>query len=91
MEIILHAGFHTTATTMIQKTLEGNSDALASHGIGYTHHRRFRRNFTIPCQHVLTDGRRHASNSELERTTAQMASFIEAEIGANTKRVIFFR
>ncbi|GGO59618.1 hypothetical protein SAMN05444398_1106 [Roseovarius pacificus] len=47
---ILHGGFHKTASTHIQSTLNRNKKKLQRHGITYVHHRDTRKKLTVPCQ-----------------------------------------
>lgn len=49
-EVILHGGFHKTATTHIQGILKRNSGYLERHGTRYVHHRQTRKEFTVPVQ-----------------------------------------
>lgn len=48
--VILHGGFHKTATSHVQSTLGRNSGYLAKRGVAYVHHRDTRKQLTIPCQ-----------------------------------------
>lgn len=48
--IVLHGGFHKTATTFLQKSLQRNGGRLARAGIHYVPHRDLRKEFTVPCQ-----------------------------------------
>lgn len=47
---VLHGGFHKTATTFLQKSLQRNKGKLAKSGVHYVPHRDLRKNFTVPCQ-----------------------------------------
>ena len=47
---VLHGGFHKTASTFLQKTLQRNRGRLKKAGVHYVPHRDLRRSFTVPCQ-----------------------------------------
>jgi hypothetical protein len=47
---VLHGGFHKTATTFLQKSLQRNKGRLARAGTHYVPHRDLRKEFTVPCQ-----------------------------------------
>lgn len=49
-EVILHGGFHKTATTHVQGILKRNENYLARQGVRYAHHRLTRKEFTVPVQ-----------------------------------------
>lgn len=49
-EIVLHGGFHKTATSHIQSVLARNAQMLRKRGIVYVHHRETRKELTVPCQ-----------------------------------------
>lgn len=48
--VVLHGGFHKTATSHIQSKLTRNSGYLDKNGVRYIHHRDIRRRFTVPLQ-----------------------------------------
>ncbi|MEL6410578.1 MAG: hypothetical protein AAGK67_00030 [Pseudomonadota bacterium] len=48
--IVLHGGFHKTATSHIQSTLARNSKQLQRAGVSYVNHRTTRKRLTIPVQ-----------------------------------------
>ncbi len=50
MRVVLHGGFHKTATSFLQSVLQRNRGYLARNGVMYLHHRDVRKNFTVPCQ-----------------------------------------
>lgn len=50
MRVVLHGGFHKTATSHLQGILQRNSNHLAKRGVMYIHHREVREKFTVPCQ-----------------------------------------
>jgi hypothetical protein len=47
--VVLHGGFHKTASTYLQRILQRNSGFMRKRGVYYVHHREMRKNFTIPC------------------------------------------
>lgn len=47
---VLHGGFHKTATTFLQKSLQRNKGRLLREGTYYVPHRDLRKEFTVPCQ-----------------------------------------
>ncbi len=47
---VLHGGFHKTATTFLQKSLQRNKGKLNKASIHYVPHRDLRKSFTVPCQ-----------------------------------------
>lgn len=49
-EIVLHGGFHKTATSHIQSVLARNAKMLLRQGIVYVPHRDTRKELTVPCQ-----------------------------------------
>ena len=48
--LVLHGGFHKTATSHIQSILARNSKMLEREGVSYVHHRDMRKRFTVPVQ-----------------------------------------
>ena len=47
---VLHGGFHKTASTFLQKSLQRNKGKLAKAGVCYVPHRDLRKRYTVPCQ-----------------------------------------
>ncbi|WP_133122506.1 hypothetical protein [Yoonia maricola] len=47
---VLHGGFHKTASTFLQKSLQRNKGRLKKGGVYYVPHRDLRKKFTVPCQ-----------------------------------------
>jgi len=47
---VLHGGFHKTATTFLQKSLQRNKGRLLREGTYYVPHRDLRKEYTVPCQ-----------------------------------------
>lgn len=50
MKVVLHGGFHKTATSYLQSMLQRNRGYLARNDVMYLHHRSVRKAFTVPCQ-----------------------------------------
>lgn len=48
--IVLHGGFHKTATSHIQSMLARNAKQLERAGVHYVHHRDMRKRLTVPVQ-----------------------------------------
>ncbi len=48
--LVLHGGFHKTATSHIQSLLARNSGLLERKGVQYVHHRDTRKRLTVPVQ-----------------------------------------
>jgi len=48
--IVVHGGFHKTATSHVQSILGRNAGHMAKRGVNYVHHRETRKRFTIPTQ-----------------------------------------
>ena len=50
MRVVLHGGFHKTATSYLQSLLQRNRGYLARNNVMYLHHRDVRKQYTVPCQ-----------------------------------------
>ncbi len=48
--VVIHAGVHKTASTYSQKILKRNQGYLEKIGVRYVHHRKTRKEYTIPVQ-----------------------------------------
>ena len=48
--VIVHGGVQKTATSFIQGRLKRNAGRLKKQGVHYVHHRKTRKDYTIPCQ-----------------------------------------
>jgi len=48
--IVVHGGFHKTATSHVQSILGRNAGHMAKRGVNYVHHRETRKRYTIPTQ-----------------------------------------
>ena len=49
--IVLHGGFHKTATSHVQSILSRNAKMIRRSGVQYVHHRDTRKQLTVPCQY----------------------------------------
>lgn len=49
-KVVLHGGFHKTATSHIQALLARNANLLSRAGVHYVHHRDTRKKLTVPVQ-----------------------------------------
>lgn len=88
--VVLHGGFHKTATSHIQSVLGRNEKMLRKGGITYVHHRDTRKELTVPCQlHVYEeqglDFRTKYSADELKSKTR---AFFEDIMAKAPRRVI---
>ncbi|MEL7180555.1 MAG: hypothetical protein AAFN63_12055 [Pseudomonadota bacterium] len=73
---VLHGGFHKTASTFLQKSLQRNRGKLKRSDVHYVPHRELRKNFTVPCQRnaVWEMGLRRPTfvdNDALRKTTTE--------------------
>ncbi len=48
--VVLHGGFHKTASTYLQRILQRNKNFMDKRGVYYVPHREMREQFTVPCQ-----------------------------------------
>jgi hypothetical protein len=48
--VVLHGGFHKTASTYLQRILQRNKNFMGKRGVHYVPHREMREQFTVPCQ-----------------------------------------
>ncbi len=76
MRVVLHGGFHKTATSFLQGVLQRNRGYLARQNITYLHHRDVRRQFTVPCQlnayeKIGVNRRTRISDDELQAMTEE--------------------
>lgn len=83
--IILHGGFHKTATSHIQSVLARNAGMLERNGVRYVHHRDMRKRLTVPVQYNAYDKigmnwKTKISDEELHRMST--AFFAELTAGA---------
>ncbi|MGB0498347.1 MAG: glycosyltransferase family 2 protein [Rubricella sp.] len=89
-EIVLHGGFHKTASSHIQSILRTNADRLARDGVRYIDHRDLRKGFTFPCQlnayeKLNVDRRTKISDAELRSQTIE---FFDKQIAGQPGRIV---
>ncbi|MEO1140185.1 MAG: hypothetical protein AAFW87_12085 [Pseudomonadota bacterium] len=88
--IVLHGGFHKTATSHIQSMLARNSKQLERAGIKYVHHRDTRKRLTVPVQCNIynklgMDWDPKISDAELKEITT---GFFDELVADAPKRII---
>ena len=88
--VVLHAGFHKTATSHIQAVLGRNEKMLRKAGVAYVHHRETRKDLTVPCQLFVyeaqgLDYRTKYTETELR---ARTGAFFDAVLAGDPRRVI---
>lgn len=84
--VVLHGGFHKTATSHIQSKLARNAGHLAKRGVRYIHHRDLRKNFTVPLQanaydQIGLDWSPKISDNELREITARFFAGLDDGTG----------
>ena len=89
--IVLHGGFHKTATSHIQSMLARNSNMLERSGVKYIHHRDMRKRLTVPVQcnvynQLGMDWDPKISDEELSKMTS---AFLEDTRTDAPSRIIF--
>ena len=82
--IVLHGGFHKTATSHIQSMMARNSKLLERAGVQYVHHRDTRKRLTVPVQcnvynSLGMDWDPKISDEELREMTGEFLSELYAE------------
>lgn len=88
--IVLHGGFHKTATSHVQSMLARNSKMLERAGVHYVHHRDTRKRLTVPVQcnvynSVGMDWDPKISDEELREMTG---GFLSELLSAKPERLI---
>lgn len=88
--LVLHGGFHKTATSYIQSVLARNAALLDRSGVRYVHHRETRKRLTVPVQcnvynHLGMDWDPKISDKELH---ALSRNFFNEILDADIKRLI---
>lgn len=73
--VVFHGGFHKTATSHIQSMLNRNSGYLDRRGVLYVHHRKTRKELTVPCSLYVyeqkgMDFRTKYTQTELDQKTS---------------------
>lgn len=89
--LVLHGGFHKTASSHIQSTLARNSNWLERKGVAYVHHRDTRKKLTVPVQcngynAVGLDWDPKISDAELSEMSR---AFFDEVLSTGASRVIF--
>jgi hypothetical protein len=73
--VVLHGGFHKTASTYLQRILQRNSGYMRKRNVYYVHHREMRKKFTIPCHlngaYNLGVGRKVKVDGEMLRLASE--------------------
>ena len=81
--VVLHGGFHKTATSHIQSMLGRNAGYLKKQGVLYVHHRDMRKELTVPCQLYVYEQK--GMNFRTKYTAAELAektgAFFDGLIG----------
>lgn len=88
--LVLHGGFHKTATSHIQSILARNSKMLEREGVHYVHHRDMRKRLTVPVQcnvynSVGMDWDPKISDEDLRGMTV---AFFDELLGQGAERII---
>ena len=88
--VVLHGGFHKTATSHIQSVLARNSGMLERAGVHYVHHRDTRKRLTVPVQcnayeKLGMDWDPKIPDAELAEMTG---AFFDEVLGTGAERVI---
>lgn len=88
--VVLHGGFHKTATSHIQSTLGRNENMLRKKGVSYIHHRETRKELTVPCQLYVYE--QQGLNYRTKYTDAELAektgAFFAEVLKDDPKRLI---
>ncbi|SLN26189.1 hypothetical protein PEL8287_01217 [Roseovarius litorisediminis] len=89
-DLVLHGGFHKTATSHIQSILARNSKFLKREGVLYVHHRDARKRLTVPVQcnaynAIGMDWDPKISDEELRRLTS---GFFDELLDTGAERII---
>ncbi len=88
--VIVHGGFHKTATTHIQRILKRNENYLSRKGTCYVQHRKTRKYFTVPVQlncylNLGVPRRRKISDGALREMTSK---FFADVVKDGTERLV---
>lgn len=88
--VVLHGGFHKTATSHIQSLLARNAKLLQRSGVSYVHHRDTRKRLTVPvqCNVYQTLGMDWDPKISDEELTQITASFFSDVFRENATRLI---
>ena len=88
--IVLHGGFHKTATSHLQSLMARNSKMLERAGVHYVHHRDTRKRLTVPVQcnvynAIGMDWDPKISDEELAEMTG---AFLDELVATGADRII---
>lgn len=88
--VVLHGGFHKTATSHIQGVLAGNATLLGKAGVVYVPHRKTRKELTVPCQlHVYEkQGLKYRTRYSEAELAAKTGAFFDEVLADAPRRVI---
>lgn len=88
--VVLHGGFHKTATSHIQGVLARNAALLRKAGVAYVHHRKTRKELTVPCQlHAYEkQGLKYRTRYSEAELAARTGAFFAEVLGTAPRRVI---
>lgn len=91
--VILHGGFHKTATSHIQSTLGRNAGYLERNGVLYVHHRDTRKELTVPCQLYVYEkqGLNYRTKYSEKELAEKTAAFFDGLLKTKhkIKRIVF--
>ncbi|WP_135507352.1 hypothetical protein [Roseovarius aestuariivivens] len=85
--VVLHGGFHKTATSHIQSMLGRNTGYLKRQGVLYVHHRDMRKQLTVPCQLYIyaQNGKNYRTTYNDEELAEKTGAFFDGLIGKKDK------
>lgn len=84
--VVIHGGVHKTATSYLQSILRRNAGMLKKKGVHYVHHRKTRKEFTIPTQlngyeKIGLNYKTKISDTDLRKLTKAFFSDVNAKSG----------
>lgn len=84
--VVIHAGVHKTASTYSQKILKRNQGYLEKIGVHYLHHRKTRKEYTIPVQlngytNLGLNFKTKITDGQMKRTARKFFKTIKAAPG----------
>ena len=88
--LVLHGGFHKTATSHVQQVLGRNAKMLARQGVTYVHHRDVRKELTVPTQLFVYEelGKNYRTKYTAQELAAKTRAFFDAIAAEKPKRLI---
>ena len=89
-EVVLHGGFHKTATSHIQSVLNRNSKLLMRNDVFYVHHRETRKRLTVPGQLKAYEniGLRFRTQYSQDELNALTEKYFEDILSGGCRRII---